>query len=392
MKFKTQIPEGVQDFLPGECAAKRAIEGIIRKKFTLNGYNEVDTPAFEYLDVFSQSVGGYYGEQMIKFLDSKGRILVLRPDITLPIARMSGGMDEDVLRLFYISNAYAAADINVGQRSEYTQAGAELIGRAGAYAECEIMATAIDTLISFGLTDFKLDIGQVEYFKGIATEAGLNAEQMERIRLLIDEKNTIELEYELEHMNVKHMDKLLALPSLFGGRDALIRARALAHNERSLAAVENIERVFDMLCTLGFEKYLSIDFGMVHKLDYYTGIVFRGLCSEIGFPILSGGRYDNLHGAFGADRPAVGFALGIKRVMIVLERKGMLEIPQKRVTYIAAHPGCAKRVYELANERKKSGETVIFEVCEQPNPPKGASEVIVYGEDGMLRKDVSTWA
>ena len=365
IELRKQLPDGVQDYMPRECAIKRGLEEKLRQELKANGFKEVETPAFEYFDVFSKGIGAYMQEKMIKFFDLKGRILSLRPDITVPIARMVGTQDMAAgapLRLFYIQDAYSAGGYTIAQRGEYTQAGAEYIGRAGSGADAEMIAMAIRMMLVSGVRDFKLDIGQVGYFKGIVEDMGLSDDNMEAIRSLVDSKNSIELEFTLDNLGISGDTKehIMALPGLFGGAEVIAEAERLVSNETSLKALANLSEVYDALCKMGYSKYITLDLGMLHKLGYYSGVVFRGLTSELGFPVLSGGRYDTLLGEFGEPAPAIGFAMGIKRILITLERQGRLDEQTEEYTVIASDMDSIVQANTHADKLRKQGEKVIF--------------------------------
>ena len=365
IELRKQLPDGVQDYMPRECAIKRGLEEKLRQELKANGFKEVETPAFEYFDVFSKGIGAYMQEKMIKFFDLKGRILSLRPDITVPIARMVGTLDMAAgapLRLFYIQDAYSAGGYTIAQRGEYTQAGAEYIGRAGSGADAEMIAMAIRMMLVSGVRDFKLDIGQVGYFKGIVEDMGLSDDNMEAIRSLVDSKNSIELEFTLDNLGISGdtKERIMALPGLFGGAEVIAEAERLVSNETSLKALANLSEVYDALCKMGYSKYITLDLGMLHKLGYYSGVVFRGLTSELGFPVLSGGRYDTLLGEFGEPAPAIGFAMGIKRILITLERQGRLDEQTEEYTVIASDMDSIVQANTHADKLRKQGEKVIF--------------------------------
>lgn len=365
IELRKQLPDGVQDYMPRECAIKRGLEEKLRQELKANGFKEVETPAFEYFDVFSKGIGAYMQEKMIKFFDLKGRILSLRPDITVPIARMVGTQDMAAgapLRLFYIQDAYSAGGYTIAQRGEYTQAGAEYIGRAGSGADAEMIALAIRMMLVSGVRDFKLDIGQVGYFKGIVEDMGLSDDNMEAIRSLVDSKNSIELEFTLDNLGISGdtKERIMALPGLFGGAEVIAEAERLVSNETSLKALANLSEVYDALCKMGYSKYITLDLGMLHKLGYYSGVVFRGLTSELGFPVLSGGRYDTLLGEFGEPAPAIGFAMGIKRILITLERQGRLDEQTEEYTVIASDMDSIVQANTHADKLRKQGEKVIF--------------------------------
>ncbi len=365
--LKLQVPSGAWDYLPQECAAKRRTENIVRDEFLKSGYEEIETPSFEHYEVFMHDAVPYVQENMIKFFDLRGRILALRPDSTGPIARLAATKllaQRDVLRLCYVQNAYGFFNHGIAGKTEFTQAGVELIGKCGAEADAEVIALAIRALQAAGVRDFKIDIGQVAYFKGLIESASLDEEQAEKIRLLIDTKNSVELEYELSRFNITDDLKqaLLELVSLFGGAEVLERAKMLARNEACMKAVDNIKEVYDILCDFGYEKYISIDFGILNNFNYYSGILFRGISGAIGTPILSGGRYDDLLNEFGVNTPATGFAMGIKEVLLVLERTGSLTNSEVPVTVVRCNQYNRKEAYLFVQDLRAQGKCAVLEM------------------------------
>jgi len=332
-KWKIYTPDGVQDILFNECYAKREIENKIRNTFRSYGYYEIETPTIEFFDVFSSEIEHFPQESMIKFFDQKGRILVLRPDITVPVARITATKNRDVklpIKYSYIGNVFRFNEVGGGRQNEFTQAGVEMLGDYSSESDAEIIAVAINTLKTAGLENFQIDIGQVEFFKGLAEEAGFTNDDVIRISKLIDRKDIVGVE---EIANSYEMSDdlrklILKLPGLFGSIEVIEKLKQDTKNSRSLAALENIEEVIGILGDYGFSKYISVDFGMLKGLNYDTGIIFRGFTHGVGFPILSGGRYDSLTSSFGRDCPATGFSLGINMLMTALEKTDMpLEKP-----------------------------------------------------------------
>lgn len=324
-KWKIYTPDGVQDILFEECFAKREIENKIRNTFRSYGYYEIETPTIEFFDVFSSEIEHFPQESMVKFFDQKGRILVLRPDITVPVARITATKNRDVMlpvKYSYIGNVFRFNEVGGGRQNEFTQAGVEMLGDYSSESDAEIIAIAINTIINSGLEDFQIDIGQVEFFKGLAEEAGFSIEDIDRISKMIDSKDMVGVEkivdsYDMDK-NLRNL--IIKLPSLFGSTDVINRLKQETKNSRSLAALKNIEEVIMILSDYGFSKYISIDLGMLKGLNYDTGIIFRGFTNGVGFPILSGGRYDSLTSSFGRDCPATGFSLGINMLMTALNK------------------------------------------------------------------------
>ncbi len=363
-KLKLQVPVGAADYLPIECLQKRRLETVLRDAFDKNGYGEIETPSFEYYDVFLHDAVQYVQENMIKFFDTQGRILALRPDMTGPIARMAATKlnADGVLRLCYVGNVYGSK--NEEACSEFTQAGVELIGKRGAEADAEVIALAIRSLLSAGLDGFKIDIGQVSFFKGLLEGSGLTDEETERIRLLADSKNNVELEYELSRICIdgKTKNAILELTGLFGGVEVLERAKALSDNVACVDALINLREVYGILADFGYEKNLSIDLGLLNNFNYYSGILFRGIAEGIGVPLLSGGRYDGLLKEFGADMPATGFAIGIKELMAVLRSQGKLNNSAENVTVIKCRDETRAKAYRYAQELRDAGKRVILDM------------------------------
>lgn len=329
-ELKKRIPEGTQDYLPVECRHKRILQQKIEGEFLSWGYQPVETPAMEYMELFSAGVGAFEQERLFKLVDGQGRLLALRPDITMALARIAATRmkDADLLRLFYQGNVYnfSGEDANGGLK-EYTQMGVELMGDTGVDGDAEAIALAIRVMQAAGLSGFQLEIGQVEFFKGLMEEAGFTAEETEEIRELVERKNFLALELRLQQAGVsgRLKNNIMELPALYGDAEVLRTARSYSSSKRCLTAIDNIERILSILADYGLEQYVTIDLGMVQSIHYYTGIIFRGMVEHLGYAILTGGRYDRLVAEFGRDIPATGFAVSVKAMLITLERQGMLD-------------------------------------------------------------------
>lgn len=357
-KWKIYTPDGVQDILFDECYAKRELENMIRNTFRSYGYYEVETPTIEFFDVFSSEIEHFPQESMVKFFDQKGRILVLRPDITVPVARITATKNRDVklpIKYSYIGNVFRFNEVGGGRQNEFTQAGVEMLGDYSSESDAEIIAIAINTLKSAGLVNFQIDIGQVEFFKGLVEEAGFANADVIKISKLIDRKDIVGVEEIASRYEISdELRKLiLQLPGLFGSVEVIEELKKATNNSRSLAALENIEEVIRILSDYGFSKYISVDFGMLKGLNYDTGIIFRGFTYGVGFPILSGGRYDSLTASFGRDCPATGFSLGINMLMNALE-KTEISLEKPSVDSLICYKKCnRKNAIEIAEALRK---------------------------------------
>ena len=365
-----QIPEGMQDTLPGECRQKHNVEEALRALFEKSGFAEVQTPALEYGDVFRGVVGGIAPERMYKTFDRSGHILAVRPDNTTPVMRLAATRMAGAplpLRLCYVQDVLEYPARPGPRFSQATQAGVELMGEPSAEADAEVIALAVRALLGAGLRSFQIDIGQVGFFKGLMEEAGLAEAEIEQLRGYVEEKNMLAIELMLGAKPVRQEVKrrIMRLPQLYGGPEVLDAAQAMTNAPLCLSAVQNLREVLTILGDYGLLQYISIDLGMVHAIDYYTGMLLRGITSQLGQPLLSGGRYDQLASGFSQPMPAVGFALNIKQLLIALERQGApFEAPVSDVL-LAFQAGARAQALLLATQLRGEGRSV--ELCYGPD-------------------------
>lgn len=331
MENLLHTPEGVRDIYNEECSRKNVLSGKLNRILNLYGYKDIQTPTFEFFDIFNRERGTVPSRNMYKFIDRDGSTLVLRPDITPSIARAVAKYYKDEripLRFSYCGNTFINNSSLQGKMKETTQLGAELIGDRSIEGDAEIIALAINLLLESGLTDFQLDIGHVGFFKALANEAAMDEQAKEQLRVLIESKNYFGVEAFVEqlHLTEETADILLKLPELFGSFDVLEQAKAMTKNPDALEALTSIEKLYQMIARYGFEKYITIDLGMLTEYDYYTGIIFRGYTYGTGDAIVKGGRYDHLIGQFGKDAASVGFAVVLDELMLALSRQ-KIDIP-----------------------------------------------------------------
>ena len=328
MNRQLQIPGGMQDTLPAECTAKHTLEESLRGVFAGSGYREIETPTLEYYDTLSDEVWGYAPENLWKTFDAEGRVLALRPDTTIPAARLASGRLKDEplpLRLSYIQNACKYERDTLSMLSEQTQAGVELMGVEGPQADAEVIALAVESLRRAGIRGFQLELGQAAFFDGLVAQAGLEGANAAQIRKLLEEKNTLGIQMQLAKLGVsEEATRLLTkLPLLYGPLDKLDKAEKLTAQPQCRAALDNLRQIIEILRLYGCADDLTLDLGMAQEAGYYSGVIFRAQTAHLGQPILSGGRYDGLNARFGRSLPAVGFAMNLKLAMIALERQGV---------------------------------------------------------------------
>ncbi len=340
MKQLLHTPEGVRDIYNSEYERKLAVEGRIREALRSYGYSELQTPSFEFFDIFNKERGSVASREMYKFFDREGNTLVLRPDMTPPVARCAAKyyMEETLpIRLSYLANTFINHSSYQGRLKEATVQGAELIGDDSGDADAELIALSVNCLLAAGLKDFQVDVGQVEFFNGLVEEAGLEPETEARLRELIEEKNFFGVEelVDGQALDGRISEVFRRLPELFGSADLLRTAAELAVNARMEAAVERLRELWQILKLYGLSDHVSFDLGMLGKYQYYTGIIFRGVTFGMGEPILSGGRYDGLMRQFGKEAPAVGFSLSVDGLLSALSRQHIpVAVPEPAVLLV----------------------------------------------------------
>lgn len=368
-RYKLYTPDGVQDFMLEQCFLKKNMEQRIRKHLRSAAYHEIETPSIEYFDVFTAGAAVIEQEMMYKFVDKEGRLLVLRPDLTIPAARFfSTKLKGSVLpmKFFYIGNVFRYNEFGGGRSKEFTQAGIEIIGAPSAEADAEAVAEAILLTKAAGLRDFQIDLGQADFFKGLIEEAGFREEEGEEVRLLVDKKDYAQLEYLLKEKRLSPQLRslLLEMPFLFGDTEILDRAASMTKNRRSLEAIENLRRILCILEDYGLREYVSIDLGLVNSLNYYTGTIFKGFAHGIGFPVLSGGRYDTLLETYGAPAAATGFSLGINIILQALSRQGAEEPVLPCKAFVGFGSGCRKQALHVAESLRGKGISAYLDLSD----------------------------
>lgn len=354
-------PEGVRDLYGKEYERKLFVEKRLHEKLQLYGYEDIQTPTFEFFDVFSKEVGTTPSRELYKFFDKENNTLVLRPDFTPSIARCAAKYfcEEQVpLRFSYIGNTFNNNSNLQGKLKEVTQMGAELIGEPSVEADGEMISLVIEALLSTGLNRFQVSIGQVEYFKGLCEEAGLDEETEYDLRDCISGKNYFAAQELLLERGVEepYQGRLLRVADMFGNMCSLTEAREMVNNPRSIAAIERLEKLYEVLQAYGVAEYVSFDLGMLSKYNYYTGVIFKAYTYGVGEAIVKGGRYDRLLEQFGKKAPAVGFCVVIDSIMEALSRQ-RVEIPLAEAAKILYYEESTYQE-KLAEARRLRGENV----------------------------------
>lgn len=383
MSYNVNTPEGTRDRLFAECRERRQVQQALTGLFRRRSYAEVITPEVEFYDLFLQSGNPMPQEAMLKIIDRSGKIMVMRPDSTTPIARVAATKLRSLplpQRLYYDQTVFRSGREHRGGSSEIAQCGVELIGASGRKADLEMIALAVDCLRESGLEHFHIELGHVGFFRELTARMDMSAAAVEQMRALIEGKNFAALGDLLEPYAGQSAAKpLRRLSHLFGGAGVLDEAEALSGGSDAL---DYLRDVYAELKAAGYGKYIRFDLGLVHQIDYYTGVVFRGYVEGAGDAVLSGGRYDKLVEAFGRPAQATGFAVDVDAVARTLPD---IVLPALR-TVVHYEPGYLAQALEIVDSRPAG--TCELSPCRTLESSlnlardKGVEAVLVLDKDG----------
>ena len=345
IKELVHTPEGVRDIYGEEEQRKLYLEDTIKQVIYTYGYEDIQTPTFEYFDVFSKEIGTTPSKDLYKFFDKEGDTLVLRPDFTPSVARCASkyfSEETASIKLTYLGNTFVNNSNLQGKLKEVTEIGVEFMNDGSAMADAETINLCIEALKATGLKDFQIAIGQMEYFKGLCESVGISDSNELLLREYISSKNYVLAEELIDSLVNDPVSKelLMMTGEYMGDASVISNIKARVNNERSRSALERLEEVYELLKLFGNEKYVSFDLGMLSKYNYYTGIIFKAYAYGLGDVLVKGGRYDHLLEAFGNPKPAVGFVIVVDDLMLAL-RSGHISVPVKSkpeiVTYNATN-------------------------------------------------------
>ncbi len=353
-------PEGVKDIYGRDYF--RASRTLFRISDELEsfGFMRITTPSFEYFDIFSGKVGIGKERELYKFFDKENNTLVLRPDFTPGIARVYSKYFADSkvpVRLTYRGNVFKNLEGLQGKMKESYQIGAELIGDPSCAADAEVIAANIKCILAGGLRDFRLTLGHPGFIMGILKEADLDDDTMDALAEEITVKNCFAIVDILRDLDIPEEKKRLItnLPFLMGSPELLEKAKGMVDNEESLAAIERLREIYDLLGTYNMQKYISFDLGMYSKLRYYTGVIFKAYADGAGEPVTTGGRYDSLIKKFGCDAPAVGFVLCMETFMQALNSKDSRIEETTKGAILIYEEDSLKEAIAFAEEKRSEG-------------------------------------
>jgi ATP phosphoribosyltransferase regulatory subunit len=329
----SRVPPGVQYFFDEDVLLRRSVERDVMSVFAGWSYSEIVLPIFDSYELFAPALGEHLDERTYRFAARDSRTVALRPDLTSLVARTVATRLRDrarPLRLCYTGEVFRADEPRRGRQHEFHQLGVELVGWASPEADVEVLLVVLEALERLGLDDARVTVGHVQFLGGVVERLGLSADETAEMRHLVDRRQAAALDAFLaSHVPAADRANFCRLIALGGGREVLDLARSLVSNPRSVAAVEQLEGIFDTLDALGLSSRVDVDLGDVAALDYYTGMTFNVYAPGWGLALGGGGRYDALLARFGCDEPAVGFSLSLDWLAGALAARGLAAARQR---------------------------------------------------------------
>lgn len=359
--FMFEKPLGMRDTLPLLYEAKSKVRKSILQEMNSWGYQMLETPALEYYETVGEA-SAILDQQLFKLLDQQGHTLVLRPDMTAPIARVAASkllQNRIPLRLSYSANVYRAQQREGGRPAEFEQIGIECIGNSSVSGDAESIALLISTLQAAGLTDFKVSIGHIGFVQQLFLHILGNEERAEQCRKYLFEKNYVGYREHVKSLPLSSIDqqRLLSLLNLRGTDEIFPAGKAILEDEKSVHAIEELEMLWKQLKDFDVHSYVSFDLTAVSHMNYYTGIVFEVYANHVGLPIGNGGRYDHLLDKFGYHAPATGFAIIMDRL---LEALGELEEHNEMICILYSNERRIEAIQQ-AKEWRLDGRVVVLQ-------------------------------
>lgn len=385
------IPRGVADYFGGPAHLRRLLEATLRRLSSSWGYAEVIPPIFEYADMLVTDIGEQLAEELYRFFDRDGKLLALRPDFTVPTARIIGSKFYDQplpQRYFYAGPVFRYEEPRAGRQREFWQAGIELAGVSSPEADAEVLSLAAMALQDVGIEDFRFVLGHMGYFHGLINHLSLDDEATGKLQNALDRKSKNDVQALVDAWSLEKDDRaaVLGLLGLTGpqGAGILAQAHSLARNKQMAAAVEHLLDIEALLDQYDVKQFFDIDLADVRAMYYYTGITFKAYTHGIGFSVLNGGRYDHLVGEFGHDLPAVGCAFYLDRLQLALTRQS--GPPSDPIPDILVFPCVCGEHIRLAREARSAGYSVVIALGPE-NPARFPLRVSCSCTDSLLFED-----
>ncbi|WP_053360555.1 ATP phosphoribosyltransferase regulatory subunit [Bacillus sp. FJAT-27251] len=359
--FMFEKPLGMRDSLPDIYETKQHVRSALEGEIRQWGYQFIGTPTLEYYETVG-TASAILDQQLFKLLDREGHTLVLRPDMTAPIARVAASKllkDDLPFRLAYSANVFRAQQREGGRPAEFEQVGVECIGDGTVSADGEMIALAISSLKEAGLKDFQLSVGNAGFVRELFLQILGTEERVQELTRFLYEKNYVGYREHVKSLPLSSIDsqRLLAFLELRGGPEVIGKALDLVENEEGKEAVLQLERLWEIINDYEASSHIKFDLTLVSHMSYYTGILFEIYSGKVGFPIGNGGRYDGLLQKFGKSTSATGFAFRLDRL---IEALGELDetVPVSCILFSAER---RKEACLLANKQRSAGQRVVLQ-------------------------------
>jgi ATP phosphoribosyltransferase regulatory subunit len=386
----TEIPEGFKTLLPEEAERRKRVLSFIEEVIRVWGYEPIVPPSIEFLSPF-KVVDERLEELSFKIVDRvTGKLMAVRPDFTPQVARIVASSfknEEPPFRFYYSGKIFR----DVPGEREIFQFGFELMGVKETEGDAEIVAVVVNILEKLGLRSFQIDIGHSEFVEGVLEE--LEIPDREEFLKLLAHKDLSGIELFLEERSIRgsRREKILHLMELYGKEEVLGKAKELFKNERSRKALKELEEMFAILRSYGFEKRVIFDLSEKRGMKYHTGVTFEVFHPLFGSSLGAGGRYDQLVGKFGRELPATGMALNVDALQLLLEKKGLFESHRKDF-YIIDLKKELHKAYEVARALRERGYIATRDIVRRDFRrsmktafDKGYRFVVILNREGVPR-------
>ena len=359
-KLILETPYGTRDLLPGDAAEMRHMENTLSDLFRSWGYDEVITPTIEHLETLAPRI--LEENSLFMLLGNKNKLLALRNEMTTPIARLVSTRLKDApvpLKLSYICNVFRMEQTQMGRQCEFHQAGVELMGSETPASDAEIISLAIESVLRCGIKDFQIHLGQVAFLDAMLAYYAIEESLCRALKSAIERHDIVLMDQMIDTLplSIEDQENLKKLPLLNGREDLLKRLYDFPLNSQGRSAVDNLAEIYALIKSYGYGDYVRFDLGIIRDFNYYTGMVFEGYSIGLGFPLCGGGRYDRLLTDYGHPHPATGFALGMERILLALNRQGIQIPPVVKDVYIGYADGFIKNAIKRAMELRREGKS-----------------------------------
>lgn len=365
-------PEGVKDFLWKEASAKEHIEGEIKELFKSYGYQPIETPTFEYLDIFTVGESSFQKPTLYQWVNRQGELVALRSDMTRAIARVVATQNSSLAcpqRYMYVSNNFRYPERYQGKMHEFTQAGVELVGLSTFESDAEVINLAICALLKAGIQDFTIHLGSAAFLASILEDLGLDQKEQETVYLAIDQKDAVSLKGILDQKLAEGELKaaIFSLIETAGTIELIRKVKEMNISDKTKAALLHLEEIYAALEDYKVHEYVLFDLSILSYASYYTGMMFQVFTQGVGTAVAEGGRYDKLLKEFGIDLPAVGFGINTNLLLQKIQQLGKEKIASKK-TLIAYTKETRKTAFEVAKQFRTEGlviENSLFYTTEE---------------------------